>query len=160
MIFVFWVSTFICSYNLNTHAIYISVVEITHDAEGSNVEVKIFIDDLEDAIYNMSGTRHRLIDNCNAASDDISKYVATHLKIAVNGSEKSIKWVSCDIMEDAIWLRFHMDDDDPFQKVEITANQLMELFPAQMNVIKIQSGEEIRFLRLSLGDEKGMVTFD
>lgn len=138
--------------SVEDHAIYLSVVEITHNANATNasVKVKVFTDDIVDAVSNMYGERVNLNQDVNLdqVSQKVTGYFSEHLRLSLNGQAVVLKLKQAESMSDAIW--FHFDVGCPQQWAELTvkADYLMELFPTQSNVVSVTQGERKRFANL------------
>jgi len=159
MITVFlWLSPMI--WVSNSHAIYLSVVDLNYQSKATEITVKVFSDDLEDAIYNLTRNRVKMGSDCHGHKEVISSYFSRYLKISVNGNSMKYEWKSCEINDDSIWLSFTGDNPGTIQKISVKADYLMELFPAQTNVINITSGESRRFMKLTINEREATVTFD
>ena len=68
------------------HAIYVSVLEIGYneDHQKGSIKLKIFADDLEDAIHNQSGQRYDLMEgDCDLTYEALSVYLAAHLQLSI-----------------------------------------------------------------------------
>jgi hypothetical protein len=139
-----------------SHAIYVSVLEV----EQESIMVKVFANDLEDAIFNQSRQRPDLLSgNCSQSKDLISNYFKNHLKIKINGEEQGYSYLSCEINDISLWLTFEFTSPPTWSEVEITADYLMELFPTQSNVVSISYHSEKRMFRLTKGATTEIINF-
>lgn len=145
------------SYERSTrHAIYVSVLEVK---QGS-IMVKVFADDLEDAIFNQAQQRPDLLSgNCNQNKILISNYFEKHLMIKIDGKEQGYRYLACEVNDISIWLTFDFTSLSSWGEVEITADYLMELFPTQSNVVSITYQTEKKMFRLTKGDTIKTVHF-
>ncbi len=158
MITVLWLSSLI--WISNPHAIYLSVVDLNYQPDATEITVKVFSDDLEDAFYNLTRNRVKMGSDCHGHKEVITKYFSRYLKISVNGNSMKYELKSCEINDDSIWLSFTGENFGTIQKVSVKADYLMELFPSQTNVINITSGESRRFMKLTIDEREATVTFD
>lgn len=140
----------------SSHAIYVSVVEV----EEGSIKVKIFANDLEDAIFNHSRQRPDLLNaNCNQSKVLIANYFNDHLACKINGNEQKFTFVSCEVNDISLWLTFEFNSPAAWLNVEITADYLMELFPTQSNVVSITFKKEKRMFRLIKGSTTETINF-
>jgi hypothetical protein len=157
--------TFISASGLNRnseemHAIYVSVLEIEDiEAKSGELRLKVFTDDLEDAIYNQVGIRYDLKGDCNLAQEAIQRYLSDHLELIIDNQKVSIGYISCEINDISLWITFSFSSNGQWTKVDLKADYLMELFPTQSNVVSITLGEEKRMFRLLKGDVRKTVNF-
>ncbi len=146
-----------------SHGIYISVVEIDHRniAENAAVRLKVFTDDLENALRNKYKKSFTLIgkNGCNTYDDDIEDYFRKHLNLRVNTGAIDITLDSCEENGDSLWLTFSTSAKGDWSTVEVKADYFMELFPAQSNVVSVYYGEQKLFLRLTVDKKSDQLTF-
>ncbi len=131
------------------HAVYVSVVEFKQTTgQEAELAVKVFADDLEDAIYHASGERYDLRGG-ECAGQAVTAYLQDHLQIKVNGSPVAYTFVSCEHNDMSVWYTFSCQVPSVWQTVHIRADYLMELFPTQTNVVSIAASGNKKMLRLS-----------
>ena len=148
--------------NRTNHALYVSVLEIEKEQsrERASIMVKIFSDDLEDAIFNHAQQRLDLLGgNCGQGKTYISNYFNDHLKLRIDGKEQSYSYLSCEVNDISLWLTFEFTTLTSWNEVEITADYLMELFPTQSNVVSITYHSEKRMFRLTKGATRENISF-
>ena len=140
----------------SSHAIYVSVLEV----EQGSIEVKVFANDLEDAIFNHAQQRLDLVSgDCSKGKALITNYFRDHLAIKIEGKEQQYSYQSCEVNDISLWLTFEFSSPVTWGEVEITADYLMELFPTQSNVVSISYQGEKRIFRLTNGSTTETVKF-
>jgi len=151
------------SYPFADHALYLSLVEVDHKNFGSTatIKIKVFANDMEDAIMNASNKRIDFLDPTNCTKDKpmVEAYFLEHFMYTINGERATLVFTKCEPNGDAVWFYFKINCPDRWSQVDIKADFLMELFPTQSNVITIYHGEEKRFLRITNSHPNEMVTF-
>ena len=154
-------------FNLDTkdvtsdHAIYVSVLEIEHEANSKQgrISVKIFANDLEDAIFNKSKKRLDLQSgNCDQ-SELILNYFKDHLLIKIDGDLQAYTFIGCELNDISLWLTFDFQSTSKWGELEITADYLMELFPTQSNVVSITYNGEKRMFRMTNSSTQQKLNF-
>jgi hypothetical protein len=136
----------------SNHAIYVSVLEIESDSdkETASAMVKIFANDLEDAIFNHSDNRLDLLTgNCDLNSELILNYFYDHLQLIIDGNPQKYSFVGCEINDTSLWLTFEFKSPSKWKELAITADYLMELFPTQSNVVSIKYHGDKRMFRMT-----------
>jgi hypothetical protein len=145
------------------HAIYISVIEITHESSESSAEIviKVFTDDMEDALKNVQDKRVRFLHNsdCSSNKPDILAYFSKHFQCSINNQQQILDLESCEITADAVWFTFSIPAPKKWESVQVYADFLMELFPAQSNMIHVRSGDKQQFFRLTSKDKSHLFKF-
>jgi len=147
----------------NDHAIYLSLVEVDHKNLGgtATIKIKVFTDDMEDAILNTFKKRFHFLDtsDCEGIQSEIETYFAAHLSYSINDKSTSLALSHCELNGDAVWFHFDIECPDQWDKVDVKADFLMELFPTQSNIITIYHGQEKRFLRITNSNLEETTTF-
>jgi len=135
------------------HALFISVLEIeqsTYDKQKGTIRIKLFANDLEDALYNFSKKRINLLEtDCLANKNLISNYFNVYLKVSINGKLLEYKYLSCEINDISLWLFFDFDATDEWKNMNISASYLMELFPTQSNVMSVTVSDNKKLFRFT-----------
>ena len=94
------------------HAIYISVVEIDHrdPSKQTQVKIKVFTDDLENALRNTFGHPFQLPDAqaCLKEKQAIDDYFQQHFKLEVDGKKTVLSFQKGERNNDATWLYFDL----------------------------------------------------
>lgn len=140
----------------SSHAIYVSVLEV----EQGSIKVKIFANDLEDAIFNHAQQRPDLLNaDCSRSKVLIANYFNDHLTCKIDGQEQKFTFVSCEVNDISLWLTFDFNSPATWGQVELTADYLMELFPTQSNVVSITHEGEKRMFRLTKESSTEIITF-
>ena len=146
-----------------THAIYIAVVEINHKNLTSNAEVviKVFTNDLDDALFNAYKTHAKLEseDNCMANSLLLEKYFSSHFRCLINKKNRPMHLKSCEKNDNSLWLRFDMTCPVKWRDLKLSADFLMELFPTQSNVISVFHGDKKNYFRLTNSEKSRQIRF-
>ncbi|MFZ1808830.1 MAG: DUF6702 family protein [Cyclobacteriaceae bacterium] len=148
---------------VDNHALYLSLVEVDHTdmADTATIKVKVFADDMEDAIMNASKKRIDFLNpsNCDSSKPEVEAYFASHFNYSINDKRTALKLIDCEPNGDAIWFHFKIDCPEKWIKVDVKADFFMELFPTQSNIITIYHGAEKRFLKITNSHLKEIVTF-
>lgn len=145
------------------HAIYISVTEIELlENQPSKVSIKIFTDDLKAAIQNFSGNARVVSDEeyVNINKEVIAAYINKHLILSSNDQNLKFKYQSHTLEGDAYFLNFDFNLKSGSSSLSIKAEYLMELFPTQQNVVKINFDGDNRFLKFDSSTETQTVNFN
>ncbi|MEP5613905.1 MAG: DUF6702 family protein [Cyclobacteriaceae bacterium] len=146
------------------HAIYISVIDVNHDITTleSSVSVKVFQDDLQNAIRNFNPEYKRSSGEEFAKINqlDIVKYFRKNLLFKTNDRRENLEFVSSEIENDAYFLNFKFKSSASLERIEIVAGFFTELFPDQSNVLTLKAGEKKYFARLTKTKPTYALTFD
>lgn len=131
------------------HAVYISVVEI----EAKNIRIKVFSDDLRDAIRNHAGivSDSMVTDYCSRYRKEIYQYFNEKLKLIINEKEAPFQFKKATDEGDSYWINFEFNVEEDWESLQIEDTHFMEMFPGQSNIIKV-SWPVQRFSRLSANE--------
>ena len=145
------------------HAIYVSVTEIKYQGETNKLEisVKMFTNDLEDAIYNQTKTRIslRTIEDLDNHASKIENYVNQCFSLKMNDQANSLKLLRAENEGDATWSYWEVPINKVVSSLEIQNQVLTELFAAQSNVVTLNINGEKRFLRFTKSSHPITVDF-
>lgn len=135
MIFTVLLSLF---WLLPDHALYLGVIEVELGKSGYQVEIKVFTNDLEDALNNAFHQRIPLAGkDLESVKVQLTSYFDTHFKCGNGSLEGPLTWEGYQTEGDATWLRFSIAPPLNTATLSIRGDFLMELFPTQINVLKI-----------------------
>ena len=148
--------------NIN-HPIFVSVIEIEHNAKDKTLEVscKIFTDDFEKTLRTDYKVHVDLLDQKSKPAMDklVNDYVQRHLKIAVEGKIVALKYVGFEKIEEGIYSYYQVDNVPSPKKIEVTDTVLLEFNPQQMNLVHVTVGGERKSAKLAGTDNKVTVQF-
>lgn len=155
--------TFTSSHPQADHALYLSVVEIEHEkgSHDASIKIKVFIDDMEDAILNEQQQNIVLSDPSafKSQKEMLERYFSNHFLFSVNKEKQKISLSRTELNGDAIWFYFHVNCIGNWNEVSVKANYLTELFPTQSNVVSIQHEGKKHFIRLTKTNDSETVRF-
>lgn len=143
------------------HALYLSVMELRNSDQG-NLTVKVFTDDLQDALRNYDPrTDLKSFDQFSDLNREIlARYFNQNLIIKING--KTTKMILEKIVKEteAHFLYFQIPSEVQWKSVEVNGPYFTELFPAQTNVLTVINNEKKHFTRLTKSQPSYKVIFD
>ncbi len=138
------------------HAIYIGMVSVTYHPVQTEIKVKVFQDDFRDALRNAFGYQ-KVINELN--EEHVASYLKKHLKFTINAEEQATHFQDIESINEIYLITFKMHTPEDWETLEVDADFLMELFPAQSNVIQVRYGEESRVFRVTGKEPSKVVGF-
>lgn len=148
--------------NVDRHAIYLSTLEVST----SGLTVKVFQDDLQDAVRNhceMSETKCELnesFSNINTHKAAILSYFKRTLSLEINAEKKELSLIKILEQGDSYWIYFSFSEQaEPWKYVTVSAGYFMELFPKQVNVVKVSHQGASTFCKQTLSDTSCTLQF-
>lgn len=145
------------------HPFYLSVTEFNYNSGTSRweVTVKLFTNDLEDALAGSLGKRTDLI-NVTDTSRTISmleNYLGTRLNLSVSGSPVSVRILGFENEEEATWIYLESQKCPRPGKMEIHNSLLCDFLSRQMNIVHVKVGDRRKSSRLNCPDSRLLVDF-
>lgn len=132
------------------HPFYISVCQVDHNPETGALELsfRVFMDDLELALETMGTDRLRLGTEREAEKADlyISRYLARHVEIAINGHRVSAAFLGKEVESDAIWCFMEVERVPVLETMTMTNTLLLETFEDQVNLVHVNANGQKKSL--------------
>jgi hypothetical protein len=146
------------------HATYIGVVEILAEKHHKHFEVrvKLFTDDLEEAIRVETGngvllrSQSQLVQHATL----INNYVYNHLDINIDNQPVPLTFIRSVNDGETTFLFYRGNKQGLTDRVCVTTDLLMAAFPTQNNIVRLHIDSNERYIRL--GGEKlyGEIVFN
>ncbi|MEM9075800.1 MAG: DUF6702 family protein [Bacteroidota bacterium] len=142
----------------SAHEFYLSITTIQHVAEEEklSIRIKIFVNDLEESIFQEQGVRLGLwkntpIDNAQSYVED---YICSRLSISINNTPiplefNSLKVESAEILEDHVILcQLEAYNVSEIISIKIQNSFLIESFDSQANIVNINANNTRKTINL------------
>jgi len=125
------------------HALYLATCQIQIEEDQSwHATIRIFRDDLEDALVEKSGVRLDLTGvHLSEHKEYLDEYMQTHFSLSSKGMPVSYQIQHYEQVNDVVEIILRGDDIWPQDTYSITCNILMELFDSQKNAMTITHRE-------------------
>ena len=143
-IFYKWFFIAACSLSFSGfsyHPIYVSVIEIDHNAAAKTLEVscKLFTDDLEKILRSTYKVPVDLINPKDKIAMDrlINDYVQRHLKVNADGRPITFKYIGFEQVEEGIYSYYEAANVAQVKNIAVTNNLLYEYKPEQIGLLHV-----------------------
>ncbi|MEM1137461.1 MAG: DUF6702 family protein [Bacteroidota bacterium] len=147
-------STSYSRFNVAYHPFKISMSEITIDPKNPiiKINVRLFLDDFEDALQVASGNDRLDIMDASRATylkEEMGKYIIKHFVISLSG--KPIELIPKGFSYDDLVLWFELEStfNAPLQALTIENSLLLELFDTQKNIVHLKGIGKTKSFRFS-----------
>lgn len=150
--------------SFSLHKEYYSLTKIEYNKkEGSlQITMKLFTDDMElvlnkhyDKVLEI-GTRFE--------KENSDKYIESYLKqnfdIVIDGVLLDYHYLGKEFEKDALFVYLEIKDIKTIHQIEIRAAQLIEEFPEQENIIKVNINKQRKSLFLTKRNDKALLNFE
>jgi hypothetical protein len=145
------------------HPIFVSVVEIEHNAKEKSLEVscKIFTDDFEKTLRAAYKTHIDLMDEKIKPAMDklVNDYVQKHLKINADGKILALKYLGYERIEEGIYSYFEINNINSVKKITVSDNILFEYNKQQINLVHVIVGGNRKSTKLTNPESIATVEF-
>ncbi len=145
------------------HVFYVSVTRVKWNADEArlDVSVRIFTDDLEEAIIAEGGPRLRLwTDQAREDRDrHVADYLTSRVAFRVNGVDRDLAWAGMEDALDATACLVQITDVDRVETIEVENRILIDLFDTQANVMRFEIAGEKKYVNLGKRTVRGTVEF-
>lgn len=133
------VLTLTSSFHKPKHPFYVSVVDLNYKQKERNlqVSVKLFSNDLEDALQRTSKKNIDLLNPKNQAETDsvLLNYISKRLAIQVNSKKQLLNYIGYEKEEEAIWTYFEIKNCILPKNIRIDTKLLYDYLPQQINIV-------------------------
>lgn len=125
------------------HKFYTSLTEVELNRETRSLEItmRVFADDLENALSKRAGTRVYL-DKTPGVDRQILAYVNDSFELKnKNGQAKRLIWVGKEVKVDAVWLYIEAPMPEGLDGAQLRNRLLFEMFAEQVNIVDLKDRE-------------------
>ncbi|MCK0131200.1 hypothetical protein MWU59_06740 [Flavobacteriaceae bacterium F08102] len=129
-------------FGFKAHKFYISLINVEHSTKENTIQIsmRIFIDDLQQVLQKNYDQTYELATSdepVKKVNKDIDKYAHKHFNIAINGKDSHFNYLGKEYEHDVVYLYFEVDNIKTVSEVKITDTMLIDQFPDQKNIIKL-----------------------
>lgn len=146
-----------------SHPFHASVCDMRYEKDDKHlkISVRLFLDDLEDAIqlqnrdqtFNITSSA----DSANIHAS-INQYLQDNLLIFTK-EKLEPTYLGGEIDIDVMWCFLEVIPLEPFEELSVESTIMTELFKDQENIIHVRTANEVRSLRLNNDNVFGTVDF-
>lgn len=152
------------SFHPGKHPYYISLTEISSKGPAEiRVSVRIFSNDLEDALRKSSGKSIDIINPKNQAEADsmLFHYISKHLSIVLNAKPQILHYIGYEKEEESIWTYLEIKHAKPvaIKTLQIDNTILYDYFPAQTHIIRVNRFDQTESKKITNPESKAEFSF-
>jgi len=129
-------------FNAFGHPFYLSVTELNYNQKARSLQgsVKIFTNDLEDALRKLNNKPVDLINGKDVAANSIilHDYLRSRLKVWINGAEKVYDFVGYEHENEAIWIYLEVKNCEVPKNIKIANTILYDYLNGQSNIVHVE----------------------
>ncbi len=142
------------------HAIYLSLIELDRHEDSTEMVIKVFTDDFQDALKNHDATAWKYSSEETFPSDNqqlLENYFETNLEILSEEEALQFEFIKGEKIGDSYQLTFQFSSQ--WSDLSIRASYFTELFPMQQNILIATYGDQKSTCRLSLSEPSCNISF-
>jgi hypothetical protein len=152
------------SFHSGKHPYYIGLTEISTKGKPEiQVSVRIFTNDLEDALRKSSGKAIDIINPKNKAETDsiLFHYISKHLSVTLNAKLQALHYVGYEKEEESIWTYLEIRNVKPvvIKTMKIENTILYDYFPAQTHIIRVNRFDNTESKKITNPESKAEFSF-
>jgi len=145
------------------HKYYISLTKVEYKKESKSMQVtiRVFIDDLQEAL-NSSGDEKIELALSNESNENdtiINSYLIDKFNLKINNAEKTYTYLGKEYEEDVVYIYLEFNNIENINSIEVQNNILMEIFPTQKNIIKLNINNIKKTFLLTNKKDKDLLKF-
>lgn len=134
-------------------------IEVNSTAKTVEVAIRVFADDLEEALTRRSGHRVRL-ETASDFDELALAYVASTLKlVAPDGEPLTLRWIGKEVAVDVVWLYVEAPLAGRLDGGRLETSLFFDLFDDQVNTVNLKDGKRRATLTFSTGDGAKPIAF-
>ena len=131
---------FVAMSSFGMHKFYVAIYQIDFVPEKKRVEItaRIFLDDLNIALEKEFKLKTNLGEKSESNQDIVllQKYLNSHLKVFIDGKEKTVFYLSKEIENNVVIVYLKIPEIKKFSSFNIQNNTLLEVYSDQQNIIQ------------------------
>lgn len=152
-----------CGIAHSRHPIHVSVTEIEYDPAEKELEImiRIFIDDLENALRHYHGQENIDILNPGKTSTDklIDAYLQDNFIVSIDNRQQRIRYLGQEEEGQAFICYILVPGIGNWKECEVTNSILQEMFDDQSNIVHVTLNGVTKSQRLMRHNPKGKFSF-
>ncbi len=141
----------------NTHDYHIAIAEMQWNAETKSWQIilKVFTDDLEDALKKQEGKKIAVETQKKAPNIALKKYIATHFSF----ENHSPNLIGVELQNDMYWVYVECETKNAFKFKNFMFNAFFELFDDQLNMLNVKYKDKKKTFLYQKGKNNQNISF-
>lgn len=160
---VLFLTSFIAKPRITNHPIYVSVLDMEHNANEQTLEIscKIFTNDFETVLRKNAAHKLDLINpsDKNEAEKLVSDYIRKHIKINIDDKPVDMGFLGYEKADESIESYFQVDNVKSVKKISVEDDILYEYKSEQMGIIHALVNKVRKSIRLNNPEKKAVFEF-
>lgn len=139
------------------HPFYVSMTDIRYNPADRDMEisVRIFTDDFENVLRKYTSDKIDILhpQNQQAMNARVFDYLKNKLKIDINGTPYSFRFIGYELKSESIWTYLEIDNVPVPKKIKIYNALLQDLTSDQINLMQVKVLDKTQNTKLNYPDK-------
>ncbi len=153
----------VSSFHAVKHPFYLGLVDIKQDVKQHtlNVSVKLFINDIEDALKKTTKKNIDLLNPKNKAEmeAELFTYIKKRLSITINQKAATLDMIGYEREEEAIWTYIEIKKVNQVKAIQVDTKLLYDFLPQQSNIVHVEINDVKKSSKVTNPDSKVEFSF-
>lgn len=157
LVFIFFLTSF------GIHKFYISITQVNYAKNQKSIQItsRVFIDDLQLEINNLSNSNIELATDREPKNIDsiYNAYLNKHLRFKVNKEDVSYNYIGSEYQKDLVIFYLEIENIDSIPQIEIDNRLLIHSIKEQENIVKTNIYKKNKSFILTNNKTKALANF-
>ena len=146
---------------LLSHPVYISTMSISIIDKKIDFVMKLYLDDIEDALRLKNGFSISIDENqkLNSNYEYVEKYISENFKVYFNSEKVDLVFLEKKIINDVLELKTNIQFEDKIINIKIKNKILLDVYDNQSNIVFIKNLEKKYYYKFDISNTEKNINY-
>jgi len=146
---------------LLSHPVYISTMSISIIDKKIDFVMKLYLDDIEDALRLKNGFSISIDENqkLNSNYEYVEKYISENFKVYFNSEKVDLIFLEKKIINDVLELKTNIQFEDKIINIKIKNKILLDVYDNQSNIVFIKNLEKKYYYKFDISNTEKNINY-
>ena len=146
---------------LLSHPVYISIMSISIIDKKIDFVMKLYLDDIEDALRLKNGFSISIDENqkLNSNYEYVEKYISENFKVYFNSEKVDLIFLEKKIINDVLELKTNIQFEDKIINIKIKNKILLDVYDNQSNIVFIKNLEKKKYYKFDISNTEKNINY-
>ena len=146
---------------LLSHPVYISTMSISIIDKKIDFVMKLYLDDIEDALRLKNGFSISIDENqkLNLNYEYVEKYISENFKVYFNSEKVDLIFLEKKIINDVLELKTNIQFEDKIINIKIKNKILLDVYDNQSNIVFIKNLEKKYYYKFDISNTEKNINY-
>ena len=146
---------------LLSHPVYISTMSISIIDKKIDFVMKLYLDDIEDALRLKNGFSISIDENqkLNSNYEYVEKYISENFKVYFNSEKVDLIFLEKKIINDVLELKTNIQFEDKIINIKIKNKILLDVYDNQSNIVFIKNLEKKKYYKFDISNTEKNINY-